>query len=106
MDITSDGVNLRILMFQDNGTWVAQCLEFDIGAQADDIDTLNDRLVVTLKAELKESIERTGKPFEGIEPAPERFQIMWERRVRSVDVTPASWVIADTKRKLNYALVA
>lgn len=83
---------LRVVVFQDCGLWVAQCLEHDIGAQAADIDTLMARLEVTVKAEIAESIERHGKPFAGIAAAPERFHQMWERRVRAVEMSPASWM--------------
>jgi hypothetical protein len=45
-----------------------------------------------VKAELNESMERHGKPFAGIGPAPERFQQMWERRVLAVQMSPAPWM--------------
>lgn len=83
---------IRVIVFKEDGQWVAQCLEFDISAQADDLDTLSERLVVTLKAEIRESLERHGKPFAGIDPAPKRFHMMWDRRPRSVEVNPAPWV--------------
>ncbi len=101
---TDSGITIRVVVFQDDGVWVAQCLEYDIGAQAGDIDTLNERLNVALKAELKESIERGKEPFAGIDPAPQRFHTMWEHRSRYVEMTPPPW-IAD-KAKLDYALVA
>jgi hypothetical protein len=106
MQTNSDTISIRVVVFHDEGQWVAQCLEYDIGAQADDIDTLTDRLKVVLHAECKESIERNGSPFAGIEPAPERFQNMWERRARSVDVTPTPWMAANKSASLRYALVA
>ena len=81
-------ITIRVVVFKDDDGWVAQCLEYDIGAQADDIDTLNERLSAALKMEFKESVERHGKPFAGIDPAPLRFQTMWEHRVRSVAMTP------------------
>jgi len=71
---------IRVIVFQEGGLWVAQCLEHDIGAQAADVDTLISRLEVALKAELKESM-RHGKPLAGIDPAPERFHRMWDRCV-------------------------
>jgi hypothetical protein len=94
---------IRVVVFQDGDKWVAQCLEYDIGAQADDIDTLNERLKVVLKAELKESLARGKAAFADIGPAPQRFHNMWEHRVRSIEITPPPW-IAD-KAKLDYALV-
>jgi hypothetical protein len=95
---------LRVIVFQDDGLWVAQCLEHDIGAQADDFDTLMTRLEVTVKAELKESIEKNGKPFAGIDPAPERFQHMWERRARSIEMTIPPWMHG--AEKVSLGLVA
>lgn len=98
---------IRVIVFQDDGQWVAQCLEFDIGAQAADLDTLSDRFKVVLAAEFKESMERHGKPFEGIDPAPERFVAMWERRSRSLQVDPKPWMVGlDKAVSLTPALVA
>lgn len=106
MQTISDTISIRVVVFQDEGKWVGQCLEYDIGAQADSIDELSDRLQVVLKAELKESMDRHGKPFAGIDSAPERFQHMWERRARSVDVSPAPWMLSNKSMSLDYALVA
>jgi hypothetical protein len=88
----SETGTIRVIVFKEDGQWVAQCLEVDVCAQADDLDMLSERLMVTLKAELKESLERNGKPFAGIDPAPKRFHMMWDRRPRSVEVNPAPWV--------------
>jgi hypothetical protein len=104
MERDEDTITIRVIVFQDNGLWVAQCLEHDIGAQAPDIDTLNDRLRVALLSEFKESMTRNGAPFAGIDPAPERFQLMWERRARSVDVRPAAWMVGNTRPQ--FGLVA
>jgi hypothetical protein len=96
-------ITIRVIVFKENDLWVAQCLEYDIGAQAADIDTLNERLKTVLKSEIKESVERNGKPFAGIGPAPQRFELMWKHRVRSVEITPPAWLI--DKAKVNYAIV-
>lgn len=96
---------LRVIVFQDNGLWVAQCLEYDIGAQANDVDTLMSRLEVAIKSEFKESIEQNGKPFAGIDPAPPRFHDMWERRSRALGVTPPAWM-QSPERQMSLGLVA
>jgi hypothetical protein len=105
--MTTETETIRVIVFHDNGMWVAQCLEHDIGAQAADIDTLNARLEVVLRSEFNASMEKHGKPFEGIEPAPERFQLMWKHRTRSIDFNPAPWMSShENAPHLNYALVA
>lgn len=109
MQIATDTMAIRVVVFKDDGQWVAQCLEFDIGAQADNIDLLNDRLKVVLMAEFKESMERHSQPFAGIDPAPERFHVMWKHRARSVEVSaaPAPWMIGQNKpAHLDFGLVA
>src|SRR5579863_7373751 len=95
---------IRVIVFQDEGLWVAQCLEYDICAQAADLDTLMSRLEVVIKAELKESLERHREPFGGIEPAPDRFQRMWDRRARSVGVSAPAWMV-NAMRPIDLALV-
>ncbi len=76
-----DAARLRVVIFQEGGRWVAQCLEYDIGAQAASMDKLHERLVVALEAERQESMARNGKPFAGIAPAPEYFHRLWEKRL-------------------------
>ena len=108
MDMASasnEDIKIRVIVFKDGDQWVAQCLEYDIGAQSSDLDALNERLFVVLKAELRESLEHGGKPFEGIEPAPKRFEMMWDRRVRSIKpVTETSW--AKEPVSLDFAFAA
>jgi len=109
MQIATDTIEIRVVVFKDDGHWVAQCLEYDIGAQAENIDLLNDRLKVVLMAEFKESMERHQSPFGGIDPAPERFQQMWNRRAQSFKVSPAlaPWMIGQNKpAHLDFGLVA
>jgi hypothetical protein len=100
----SDTINLRVIMFKDETQWVAQCLEHDIGAQGPDVDTLMSRLEVVLKAECKASLEKGEKPFSRIEPAPARFEQMWERRARSVDMVPAPWMTGVSSDHMHVGL--
>jgi len=93
-------------MFEEGGQWIAQCLEYDIAAQGPDLDTVHERFDVTLKAELKESVEKHGKPFAGIPPAPDRYHRMWERRVRSFELSPSRKDSDDRSPTLDLALVA
>lgn len=70
---------IRVVIFQDGGTWVAQCLEHDIGAQAANLEDLMDRLGLALEVERQTSIELHGRPFAGIDPAPPHFFDRWEK---------------------------
>lgn len=69
---------LRVVVFQEGGAWVAQALEHDIGAQGPDMNTLMRRFKMVIRAELEESLRRTGIPFGGIDAAPPYVQSMWK----------------------------
>jgi hypothetical protein len=76
----SEGI--RAVLFQDGDLWVAQCLEYDIGAQAHDLDTVRRRLGLAIEIERCTSLEIHEKEFVGIDRAPARFFEMWEKRSR------------------------
>lgn len=65
---------LRIVMYEEDGFFIAQCLEYDICAQAEDRDELVERMECLLECELEE-MRKSGQP---IDPAPERFHNMWD----------------------------
>jgi hypothetical protein len=104
MSTQTETNTIRVIVFKEGDLWVAQCLEYDICAQADDLDMLSTRLLVTIKAELKESLEHNRAPFVGIDQAPKRFHMMWDRRPRSVEVNPAPWLkTPDRPMDLDFA---
>ncbi len=71
---------IRAVLFKDGHAWCGQCLEYDIGAQADSLDELHSRLRVAIDAERDESIARNGEAFKGIDAAPQYYFDMWDRR--------------------------
>ena len=77
---------LRVIIYRDGDIWVAQCLEFDIGAQAPDRETLQVRLSAIINAEIRESVQHHGEPFAGIDPAPDYFREMWENAAPNDDI--------------------
>jgi hypothetical protein len=81
-----DGI--RAVIFQDGDLWIAQCLEYDIGAQAPDLDTLKRRLSLAVEVEQSTSLEVHGKAFAGIDRAPKRFFDMWEKGLRVFATKP------------------
>ena len=71
---------IRIIVFKDGEAWVAQCLEHDICAQADNLTELRSRIDATIDAEADRSKRNGKKPFDGIGPAPRHYFDMWDRR--------------------------
>ena len=75
---------LRVVVFRDNEKWIAQCVEFDIGAQGETFDDVATRFALAIGADFQESMQRHGKPFGGIDPAPRWYAELWEGRARTV----------------------
>jgi hypothetical protein len=90
--------DIRAVIFQEGDQWVAQCLEYDIGAQAHDLETVQHRLGVALEIERQTSMEIYGTEFDGIDRAPARYFEMWEKR------SPSSWPRMMKKRREPFAL--
>lgn len=67
---------LRFVLFEEEGAWIAMCLEHYVGTQGSSPEEAEKGLKIVYRAELDLSLERTGKPFGDIPPAPERFWTM------------------------------
>jgi hypothetical protein len=65
---------IRIVVFQDQGQWVAQCLEHDVCVQAPRIDQIPPRMEVALELEFE------ARALDDLPPAPDQFFKMWETR--------------------------
>ena len=74
-----DALTLRVLVFRGPRKWIAQCLDFDFGVQADSEDLLPERFLRAIQAEIAFSIGRSLVPFRRLPKAPQRFWDMWER---------------------------
>ena len=69
----TDKNDIRIIVYQEDGRFIAQCLEFDICTQADTKELLHERMDCLLEVEFAEMAERG----QAIAPAPELFHDMW-----------------------------
>ena len=72
--------SIRAIIFKDGDQWVGQCLEYDIAAQARDLETVRSRLIMTIEAEAEAGMELNGDPFGGIGRAPKHFYDMWDKK--------------------------
>ena len=69
---------LRFVIFEEEGAWVAICLEHYIGSQGRTKEEAELGLKCAYRAELDHSMQRSGVPFHGVMRAPDRFFEMWE----------------------------
>ena len=75
-DATSQPNKLHFVLYETDGAWVAMCVERYIGAQGCSREEALRGLQIVYRAELDESLKRTGKPFGGVPAAPDKFRDM------------------------------
>lgn len=75
----STSQTVRVVIINDGGQWIAQCLEHDICAMANNLDTLQSRLEVAIEAEL-ELCKSEGRDLSSLPKAPEHFFMLWDKR--------------------------
>lgn len=71
--------HLRAVLFQEGESWSAQCLDFDIVAQAETLWDLPTELARVLTIHIAASAQLGKEPFAGIEVAPLRFWELYEK---------------------------
>lgn len=76
MDLNAEPI--RVVVFEDAGSLIAQCLEHDICVSAEDEETLKRRFATVFVAEWNLTLERHGEPLACIDPAPQEFHDMWD----------------------------
>jgi hypothetical protein len=67
--------HLRAVLFEEGDAWSAQCLDYDITAQAETLLDLPAELARALAIHVAASAQLGKEPFTGINEAPPRF---WE----------------------------
>jgi hypothetical protein len=79
-----------VVLFEEAGAWSAQCLDFDIAAQAETLLDVQDELVRVIAVHVAASAQLGREPFAGIAPAPPGFWDLHESGVR-VESRPVSY---------------
>jgi hypothetical protein len=92
-DWTTTLGNLRTVLLEEGGGWSAQCLDYDIAAQAATLLDLHDELTRVLVAHVAASIQLGREPFSTIKPAPKKFWELYESGLR-IESKPVSFTLA------------
>jgi hypothetical protein len=71
-------LEIRAVLFQEIGWWVAQCLEYDIAVQAETEEALLLELERILIGYILVAQKKGRLPFQGMPPAPRRYWKMFE----------------------------
>ena len=68
----------RVVLFQDRGWWVAQCLERNLATASQDPRELPSKLEAVLKVQIEADQEAGIEPFSTLPQAPRRFWQMFQ----------------------------
>lgn len=83
---------INIVAFQEAGGWVAQCLQYDIAAQADSFAELKREMIRAIVSHIIINVERGRAPFEGLKEAPSKFWKMYgEATPLNDESLPVEW---------------
>lgn len=80
-------VTVRVLLFQQDGQWIAQCLEHDITAQGETLEEARRGWEHTLVGYLCLSEENGVKPLANVPRAPKFY---WDRFEQADQIVPRS----------------
>lgn len=94
MEKKQNAVDVHAIVFQEGDWWSAQCLEYDIAAQAHSLSELRHEIERVLTAHVVLAKRQDREPFAGMRRAPEKFWEMYER-ARLVPNSPDD----DTRRE-------
>ena len=70
--------HLRVVAFQENDCWIAQCVDYDLCVQGADLSQVKRRMTALIRLEAEFTKEKFGDVFVGIDPAPDYFVAMFD----------------------------
>lgn len=92
-------VSVRVVVFQE-GDWVcAQCLEYDIAAQAKTLEDCLYQLERLVIGHIAISVENGLEPLQGLKAAPRRFWEWFERSKIPLSAARFSFTADDLDRR-------
>jgi hypothetical protein len=77
--MSKGSVMIRALLIEKESGWIAQCLDYDIVAQAKTFADLKDELDRVLLSHVTISLEMGREPFAGFPRAPQRYWDLYAR---------------------------
>ena len=88
-------MRLDVLVTKEADWWVAQCLQYDVAAQAKTLADLRCAFERALLAHVIVSLEKKVEPFDSLPSAPRKYWEAWERAlpVETEKVAPSAFRI-------------
>jgi len=102
---------VRVLFLKEGDAWVAQCLEYDIAAQAKTLPEAEQAFERTLVGQIMLDLRRGKEPFSGTKPAPrmywrkfnEGLGLRMEPTIELPKQTPPAFMIEEIRKEARVA---
>lgn len=86
-------ITINALVFQEQGMWIAQCLEYDLVSCAETLEELPGELVRQMRSTVAADLAAGRRPFSGLERPPAEFWTLFEEVKQSTPITPPSEIL-------------
>ena len=73
---------MRVILFQEEGMWVAQCLEYDIAAHGETVIDAKEAYARVFAAQVIMAFQLDEEPLANIDKAPQQYWDMLENSQR------------------------
>lgn len=93
-------MSLRVLLIEEDGGWSAQCLEYDIAAQAKTLAGLRHEFEKTFMSYVIIDTHSKGETFKQLGQAPREYFDLFERSDMKLEVTVLTVLEADVDADL------
>ena len=93
--ITRDLFRVSVLLYEEEGFWIAQGMQFDITARGRSPTEASERFNDKFGAELVISTEVGEEPLAGVGPAPKEFWEMYKRAKMHATIDDAPIRLSD-----------
>ena len=94
----AESYTISVVLLQEGEWWSAQCLEYDIAAQAKTLPDLYYELEKTFVSHISVSDSLGQEPFADLEPAPTRYWEMFQNAKLRVEGSRVPFRVPSTSR--------
>jgi hypothetical protein len=71
-------ISVNAVVYQENGMWIAHCLEYSFVSCAEKLEDLPNELLYQMLDQIEVNLKAGQQPFFGFKPAPRKYWEMWE----------------------------
>ena len=77
--MTNQTTSIRVVVFEDRGWWVAQCLEYDLCTSSKNLNDLPKQIAAQLRLQMALDRKSGRQPFEDLPRAPAKFWDLYQQ---------------------------